>query len=130
MNHFSLHDDKGIKSFDTKWSTYFTEHNIPVYCVNKSLVQHIGYTGQNALLGSFDFGKDFTVDSCENGQVLNDIFFTIIEKLSSADGADLTDFVAANSVQHAVFDNIKQHKGLGARFIINCCKMWLSRDKK
>jgi glycosyltransferase involved in cell wall biosynthesis len=127
MQHFTACDKRGIKSFDWKWSTYFTGHNIPVYCVNDSLVQHIGYSGQNALLGSFEFGKNFTVDSPENGQVLNDLFAVFVEKIAGADGSDLIDFVAANSVQHGVFDNIKAHKGLGGRFIINCCKMFLSR---
>jgi glycosyltransferase involved in cell wall biosynthesis len=129
MNHFSSQDSRDIKSFDWKWSSYFTGHDVPVYCVNESLVQHIGYTGQNALLGSFEFGKNFTVDSCENGQVVNDIFTAFVAKLSGTDGSDLVDFVAANSVQHAVFDNIKKHKGNGARFIMNCFKMWLLRKK-
>ena len=35
-----------VKGFDWQWSEYFCEKNIPIYCVNNSLIQHIGYTGQ------------------------------------------------------------------------------------
>jgi hypothetical protein len=37
-----------VKGFDWQWSEYFTSNNIPIFCVRESLVQHIGYKGQNS----------------------------------------------------------------------------------
>jgi glycosyltransferase involved in cell wall biosynthesis len=61
------------KNFDWKWSEYFKNRNIPIYCVNNSLAQHIGYEGQNANV-YFDVGRNFKVESVEDGQVINDVF--------------------------------------------------------
>jgi hypothetical protein len=67
------YEDSAV-SFDWLCSQYFSSHGIPVYCTNASLVQHIGYHGQNYLSGFFDYGKDFTVEDAETGQIINDIF--------------------------------------------------------
>ncbi|MDR1222265.1 MAG: glycosyltransferase family 2 protein [Tannerella sp.] len=72
LNHFDS-IEYGEKSFDWKWSEYFTSKGIPIYCVNNSLVQHIGYDGQNSNL-YFDFGKNYKVGTIEEGQIINDIF--------------------------------------------------------
>jgi hypothetical protein len=62
------------KSFDWLCSQYFSSYGIPVYCTNASLVQHIGYHGQNYLSGFFDYGKNFIIEDTEAGQIINDIF--------------------------------------------------------
>jgi hypothetical protein len=68
-----FHDIKTVEGFDWRWSEYFWSKNIPIYCVNDSLVQHIGYTGQNSK-AFFDFGRNFTLTSVSQGQIINDVF--------------------------------------------------------
>jgi hypothetical protein len=72
ISHFADTDD--LNSFDWRWSEYFSRRNVPIYCTNASLVQHIGYHGQNYLSGFFDYGKNFIVENIETGQTINDIF--------------------------------------------------------
>jgi hypothetical protein len=71
MNRFDSIEQ--VKGFDWQWSEYFRNNNIKIYCVNKSLVQHIGYDGQNTGL-YFDVGKDYKIETVEDGQIMNDIF--------------------------------------------------------
>jgi hypothetical protein len=71
LNHFD--SIKQVKSFDWQWSEYFVNNGIKIYCVNKSMVQHIGYTGQNVGV-YFDVGKNFKIESIEDGQIVNDVF--------------------------------------------------------
>jgi glycosyltransferase involved in cell wall biosynthesis len=130
MRNFFIIDKIGVRSFDWKWSNYFTQHNIPIYCVNESLVQHIGYTGQTTVFGAFDFGKNFTVDSPENGQIINDMFELFLEKLSGNEEAGMENLASSGAYQKTVFSNIKHRSGLGLHFIMECFKTWLYRDKK
>jgi hypothetical protein len=81
INNFSLSKKPEIVSFDWKWSKYFNDHNVRIYCANNSLVQHIGYYGQNSVLKHrktiktyFDYGRNFVVDTIETGKIINDIF--------------------------------------------------------
>lgn len=72
LNVFSYEDS--AVSFDWLCSQYFTSRGIKVYCTNNSLIQHIGYHGQNYLSGFFDYGMNFTVEDAKTGQIINDIF--------------------------------------------------------
>jgi glycosyltransferase involved in cell wall biosynthesis len=104
LNNFNSLESAG-KNFDWKWSEYFRKRNIPIYCVNNSLVQHIGYEGQNANV-YFDVGRNYKVESVEDGQVINDIFERyldgirekIIEKNREAERKN--DELANNFVYH------------------------------
>ena len=92
MSNFSALDPGNISSFDWKWSRYLGESNVRIFCTINSLVQHIGYLGQNTLINVpgfkkikthkpfFDYGRNFIVDSSENGQVINDIFEKFIDQ--------------------------------------------------
>jgi glycosyltransferase involved in cell wall biosynthesis len=83
VSHFSNMDD--FHSFDWRWSEYFSTRNIPIYCTNSSLVQHIGYIGQNSgnrLSHSFDFGRNFKITAISQGQIINDIFESYLDGLS------------------------------------------------
>jgi hypothetical protein len=66
-------DIENATAFDWQWSEYFYKQNIPIYCVNNSLIQHIGYTGQNSKV-FFDLGRNFTLTSVSQGQIINDVF--------------------------------------------------------
>ena len=57
-------------SLDWQFSEYFEKSNIPIYCVNNSLVQHIGYSGQNAIY-YFDYGKNYEIETINQGQIVN-----------------------------------------------------------
>jgi hypothetical protein len=103
--------------FDWKWSAYFAEQGVPIYCTNKSLVQHIGYGGQHGESFCFDIGKDFEIDSLLNGQVMNDMF-----------EAYMSNFY--DNIFDSILTNIRSRKGLGIRFILKCFKAWILRDKK
>jgi glycosyltransferase involved in cell wall biosynthesis len=71
-------DIEYVRGFDWQWSQYFTDNGVPMFCSNNSLVQHIGYEGQNSCY-FFDFGKNFEVGSIHEGQIINDIFETFID---------------------------------------------------
>jgi hypothetical protein len=78
MEEFS--DIGEVKGFDWQWSEYFYNKNIPIYCVNNSLIQHIGYAGQNSK-AFFDFGRNFTLVSVLQGQIINDVFEQLLTGL-------------------------------------------------
>lgn len=70
-NHFSYSD---VKGFDWQWCRYLRRNNTKLYCVNNSLVQHIGLIGQNARLCHYDYGDGFVVDSVINGEIIAELF--------------------------------------------------------
>lgn len=70
--------------FDWKWSNYFSENNIKIYCLNNSLVQHIGYNGQNSGY-FFDIGRNYKIENIEDGQIINDIFVDCMDKIIELD---------------------------------------------
>jgi hypothetical protein len=71
-----------VKGFDWQWSKFFTERGMKIYCTNNSLVQHIGYTGQNTLY-FFDFGRGFEIENAKEGQIINNIFELFMDTVSS-----------------------------------------------
>jgi hypothetical protein len=76
-----IHPQKDTRSLDWRFSNFFDGNDIPVYCVKKSLVQHIGYSGQNSFY-CFDYGKNYTVESVEQGQIINDILEDYARKIN------------------------------------------------
>lgn len=79
MSHFNSIEQ--VKGFDWQWSEYFTNNKINIYCINKSLVQHIGYNGQNTGL-YFDIGRNYTIETVEDGQIMNDILEKYLDTIS------------------------------------------------
>ena len=75
-----LNSQKNNKSFDWQFSKFFIDNNIPIYCVKNSLVQHIGYTGQNSHF-YFDFGRNFDIESLGHGQIINNILESYIDEI-------------------------------------------------
>ncbi|MDR2518773.1 MAG: glycosyltransferase, partial [Spirochaetaceae bacterium] len=71
LTHFNTIEQ--VKSFDWQFSEFFTNNGVKIYCVNKSLIQHIGYDGQHSKL-YFDIGKNYTIETVGDGQIINDIF--------------------------------------------------------
>ncbi len=59
--------------FDYSWSNMLRKIGIRLWSTKNSLVQHIGITGFNSDINSFDYGMGFKVDSIKNGQVINDV---------------------------------------------------------
>ena len=78
LDHFDSMDK--VKSFDWQWSEYCTNNNIRIFCVNKSLVQHIGYMGQNSIK-YFDMGRGFKIETLNDGQIINDNFVECLDKI-------------------------------------------------
>jgi hypothetical protein len=103
--------------FDWKWSRYLAEHGVEIYCANKSLVQHIGYDGQNAQGFYFAVGRGFEVDSLCNGQVVNDLLESCIYNIRK------------QSEPGIMLENLRHRRGLGFRFILQCIKAWITRRK-
>jgi hypothetical protein len=97
INYFSKLPNPDLSSFDWKWSEFFVKNNIRIFCTNDSLVQHIGYYGQNTTIRYrgfkiikmkkpfFDFGRNFKIDSLETGQTVNDIFEQFIDQNRNED---------------------------------------------
>lgn len=74
INKFSVEDIQGdVPFFDWRWCRYLQENGHYIFCVKNSLVQHIGFQGQNSSRMLFDYGHGFTVENREQGQVINDI---------------------------------------------------------
>ena len=71
-----------LSAFDYKWCTFLKEKGIRLFCTRRSLVQHIGIDGFNSDISSFDFGTGFEVDTCINGQIINDVIEDYILKIS------------------------------------------------
>jgi hypothetical protein len=80
VNHFSSLDDDEMVSLDWKWSSFFTRNNTKMYCTNTSLVQHIGFYGQNSHRYCFDYGKNFIIDSIETAQAISTVFEKFVEQ--------------------------------------------------
>jgi hypothetical protein len=97
INNFSKLPSSDLTSFDWKWSDFFAKNNIRIFCTNESLVQHIGYHGQNTFIKYrgyriiktqkpyFDFGRNFKIDSLETGQIINNIFEQFIDQNRTED---------------------------------------------
>jgi len=69
-----------LTEIDWRFSEYFNSIGLPIYCVKKSLVQHIGYFGQHTKY-YFDFGRNFKIESANQGQIINDIFEKFIDDI-------------------------------------------------
>jgi len=82
VNYF--HSINMVKGFDWQWSKYFCDNNIKIYCLNNSLVQHIGYSGQHSLF-YFDVGKGFKIETINDGQIMNDILVDCIDSYKQKD---------------------------------------------
>lgn len=71
-----------VHRFDWQWCHYLKGIGIEINCVNQSLVQHIGYKGQNSRL-YFDVGKNYQIESLDEGQLLHDIFVESMDTIRS-----------------------------------------------
>lgn len=76
LNYFDSLDK--VRGFDWQWSEHLKNNGFKIYCVNKSLIQHIGYTGYHSGL-YFDVGRGFKVESILDGQIINDILVNCID---------------------------------------------------
>ena len=69
-----------LTEIDWRFSEYFNSIGLPIFCVNNSLVQHIGYFGQHTKY-FFDFGRNFKIENSNQGQIINDIFENFIDDI-------------------------------------------------
>lgn len=70
----------GSEMFDWKWSEFLNNRDVQLYCVNHSMVQHIGVSGQNSKSETFDYGNDFIVDSLFNAEVIDKTMSIYVEQ--------------------------------------------------
>ena len=89
VDHFN--DTKDFNSFDWQWSKYFTSRGINLYCVSNSLMQHIGYNGQNSK-HYFDVGLGYKVTDQNQGQILNDILVKSMSNIRNLEQKRKLDF--------------------------------------
>lgn len=73
VDHFKTREND-IHVFDWQWNKFLNENGVRLYSTEMSLVQHIGFDGNNSSKCNFDYGSGFIVDSLNNGQILNDLF--------------------------------------------------------
>ena len=71
------------KDFDWNFCNIFRELGIKIYTVKNSLVQHIGFTGQNTYFAKGDYGVGFSITSIKDGQTLNDVLAMAREQSTS-----------------------------------------------
>ncbi len=59
----------------TDWglSEFLEKHDIKIFCVKNSLIQHLGISGQHCSLYSYDYSSNFIVQENE-AQIINDSF--------------------------------------------------------
>jgi hypothetical protein len=108
---------ESARFFDWKWSSLFTSNNIPLYCTKESLVQHIGYYGENSIKSFFDYGKGFEIDSKENGQIINDIF----EQFVDQNKKEYEKYSTDSFYKIRVFSDIKyRQNSISLSFIARC----------
>ncbi len=122
--------DSDRKMIDWSFSKYFTENGLKIFCSRESYVQHIGLAGQNSSLTAIDYADGFTVDSIENGQILNDLLHDFTENLPVKFKAAVTGSVyyKAGRVILAPFTLAK--KMAKKLFPKAYNKLWYARNKK
>lgn len=72
-------DDRS--AFDVQFSKTLIEKGYDILCTNKSYVQHIGIEGYNSLFYTFDWGKEFVLDSMQNAEAINTIIDALMMKI-------------------------------------------------
>ena len=77
-------DLDNTKNFDWNFCHIFRELGIRIYTVKDSLVQHIGFTGQNTYFAKGDYGIGFSITSVKDGQTLNDVLAMAREQSTSS----------------------------------------------
>jgi len=89
---------KDLKSFDWQWSKFLTNRGVRLFCVNNSLIQHIGHSGQNSR-SYFDVGLGFKIETKYQGQVVNDIFVKSIDNVRTIERERIINFEAKHAKQ-------------------------------
>jgi hypothetical protein len=90
LSYFNSMDK--VKGFDWQWCEFFIDNNVPIFCVKESLVQHIGYKGQNSGY-SFDFGKEYKIETIKDGQIINDVLEKYVDKVRELEKERENNFV-------------------------------------
>ena len=68
-----------LGGFDYQWSRKVRQCGMRLFCLKKSLVQHIGIDGYNSDLARFDYGLGFKVGTVQNGQIINDVLAQAVQ---------------------------------------------------
>lgn len=69
-------------AYDVQFSRVLLEKGYDILCTNRSYVQHIGIEGYNSLYYTFDWGKDFLLDSFENAEALIQTVDLLMKKIA------------------------------------------------
>lgn len=82
-----LSKDGEYKCFDWRWSAWLYAHKIPIWVTTRSLIQHIGFVGQNNQGGKclkLDLGRGFTptnqADERELGRLFQNLCLDFVER--------------------------------------------------
>jgi hypothetical protein len=118
---------KMVKAFDWQWCEYFTNNNIKIFCLNKSIVQHFGYKGQNSV-SYFDMGRGFKIETLNDGQIINDIFIEYLDNIFKKEKIDNQN---NNSLKyHVCRCFILIFKKIMPNLIIKKLKQYLQKEKR
>jgi len=104
---------KNVKSdipYDVQFSRELREKGYDILCTNKSFVQHIGIEGYNSLYYTFDWGKEFVLDSLQNAKALNAVFDMLMEKIANDQN---------KSIQSRLYEDIEK-KRIGLKILAKC----------
>ena len=64
----------GADHFDDKFSAFLVAQGVPIRCCNRSLLQHLGFSGENnRYFGTIDFGLNFEPDGPEQHEAMADM---------------------------------------------------------
>ena len=76
--------DESVGGFDVQWNKYLRSAGFKLYCLQCSVVQHIGFEGFNSSGSSFDYGRGFNIGTLANGQTINNVIEWTAEMKMSA----------------------------------------------
>lgn len=103
--------------YDVQFSKIFNERGYDILCSQKSYVQHIGIEGYNSLYYTFDWGKDFLLDSIENAKIINNIIDMLMSRIVESNN---------QRVEDRIIEDIKK-KRIGIRFLMKILGMELNQ---
>jgi hypothetical protein len=79
LKSFVVNQKEKQNSMDSRLSKFLIKKNVRLMVPKNSLVEHIGFDGENAKDGSMDFSTDFTPLSDFNKEVMNKIIPIVLK---------------------------------------------------
>lgn len=107
-------------AYDVQFCKVLQKKGFDILCTNKSYVQHIGIEGYNSLYYTFDWGKDFVLDSMQNAETMNQIIDTLMRKIALGN---------RKSIQNRILED-SEKKRIGIRLLLRLLRKEIKQKLK